>query len=59
VEKTESDDLLKQALALQDEAEEQVDRAKQKEEEYAKIKEQDLGELRNLRKKMNNGPESK
>ena len=54
-EKTEADDLLQQALALQDEAEAQVDRAKQKEEEYAKTKEKDLGELKNLKETLNNG----
>jgi len=54
-EKTEVDDLLQQALALQGEAEAQVDRAKQKEAEYAKIKETDLGELKNLKEKLNNG----
>ena len=54
-EKTEADDLLQQALALQEEAEAQVDRAKQKEEEYAKVKEKDLGELKNLKEKLNNG----
>jgi len=54
-EKTEADDLLQQALALQDEAEAQVDRAKQKEEEYAKVKEKDLGELKNLKEKIDNG----
>jgi len=54
-EETEADDLLQQALALQDEAEAQVDRAKQKEEEYAKIKEADLGELKDLKEKLNNG----
>lgn len=52
---TEADDLLQQALALQDEAEAQVDRAKQKEAEYAKIKETDLGELKDLKEKVNNG----
>jgi len=55
-EKTEADDLLQQALALQDEAEAQVDRAKQKEGEYAKIKENDLRDLKDLREKMNSGP---
>jgi len=54
-EKTEADDLLQQALALQEEAEAQVDRAKQKEEEYAKVKEKDLGELKNLQEIMNSG----
>jgi len=54
-EKTEADDLLQQALALQDEAEAQVDRAKQKEEEYAKTKETDLDDLKNLKEKLNNG----
>jgi len=54
-EKTEADDLLQQALALQDEAEAQVDRAKQKEEEYAKVKEKDLGELRNLKEDLKSG----
>jgi hypothetical protein len=52
---TEADDLLQQALALQDEAEAQVDRARQKEAEYAKIKETDLGELKDLKEKLNNG----
>ncbi|MEA3470806.1 MAG: hypothetical protein U9R24_03720 [Thermodesulfobacteriota bacterium] len=54
-EKTEADDLLQQALALQDEAEAQVDRAKQKEEEYAKAKEKDLGELKDLKENLNDG----
>jgi len=54
-EKTEADDLLQQALALQNEAEAQVDRAKQKEEEYAKIKEKDLAELRNLKEDLKSG----
>ena len=54
-EETEADDLLQQALALQDEAEAQVDRAKQKEEEYAKIKKTDLGEFKNLQEIMNSG----
>ena len=54
-EKTEADDLLQQALALQDEAEAQVDRAKQKEEECAKVKEKDLGELRNLKEGLTSG----
>ena len=54
-EKTEADDLLQQAFALQDEAEAQVDRAKQKEEEYAKTKETDLDDLKNLKEKLNNG----
>ena len=58
-EETEADDLLQQALALQDEAEAQVDRAKQKEEEYAKIKEADLGELKDLKEKLNNGAKGK
>jgi hypothetical protein len=51
-EKTEADDLLQQALALQDEAEAQVDKAKQKEEEYSKIKDKDFGELKDLREKI-------
>ncbi|MEA1940237.1 MAG: hypothetical protein U9N03_06205, partial [Candidatus Caldatribacteriota bacterium] len=57
-EKTEADDLLQQALALQDEAEAQIEKAKQKEEEYAKIKENDLSDLRNLQEKLNSGSES-
>ena len=51
-EKTEADDLLKQALALQDEAAVQLEEAKQAEEDYTNLKDETLGELKNLREKL-------
>jgi len=54
-EKTEADDLLQQAFALQDEASAQIEKAKQEEKEYAKIQEKDLSELKDLKEKLNNG----
>jgi hypothetical protein len=57
-EKSEADDLLKQALALQDEASVQLEEAKQAEAEYTKLKDQSLGELKNLREKLNSGSEN-
>lgn len=54
-EKTEADDLLQQALALQNEALAQVEKAKQAEEEYSKLKDESLGELKDLKEKIKGG----
>ncbi len=47
-EKAEADDLLQQALALQNEAEAQVEKAKQAEKGYTEIKKKEMMELRNM-----------
>jgi len=57
-EKTEAEDLLQQALALQDEASAEIEKAKQEEKEFAKIQEKDLSELNNLKEKLNKGTTS-
>ena len=54
-EKTESDEILKQALALQEEASVQLEEAKQAEAEYTKRKDESLNELENLREKLKSG----
>lgn len=54
-EKTEAEDLLKQALALQDEASVQIEKAKQEEKEYAKIQEKDLSDLKKLKENLKSG----
>jgi len=54
-EKTEADDLLKQALALQEEASAQLEETKQAEAEYTKLKGESLDELDNLREKLKGG----
>lgn len=57
--KTEADDLLDLALALQNEASGEVEKAEQAEREYAGLREEGREELRGIQEKMNDGSATK
>lgn len=58
-EKAEADDLARQALALKDEASARIEKAEQAEQEYEKLKETKMGELKDIQEKMNTGTANK
>ena len=51
-EEAEADDLLQQALALKEEAQAQVEKAKQAEKEYTRMKESEMQKLEGMQKKI-------
>ncbi len=58
-EEADADDLLQQALALKQEAQAQVEKAREAEEEYTRMKEKEMEELKDIEKKITVGSVNK